>query len=137
MKLLRLSITINFTKDEEDNISQLGDNDAPFCEQQYTHGSCYISLFTFKSFEQPKLPQILDIYSVVALFIVTEYTHSILLLNLCGSLKLCMCLDFCLECTTSQNHDDNTKNHWLKWHKIAILLQEAYLPDNKNHTIIF
>ena len=55
---------------KEDNISQLGDYDAPFCEQQYTHGSCYISLFKFKSFDQfltPKLPQSLDIYSVVAL----------------------------------------------------------------------
>ena len=55
---------------KEDNISQLGGYDAPFCEQQYTHGSCYISLFKFKSFDQlipPRLPQILDIYSVVAL----------------------------------------------------------------------
>ena len=55
---------------KEDNISQLGDYDAPFCEQQYTHGSCYISLFKLKSFDQlipPKLPQILDIYSVVVL----------------------------------------------------------------------
>ena len=54
---------------KEDNMTQLGDYDAPFCEQ-YTHGSCYISLFKFKSFDQcntPKLPQILDIYSVVAL----------------------------------------------------------------------
>ena len=54
---------------KEDNISQLGDYDAPFCEQ-YTYGFCYISLFKFKSFDQlipPKLPQILDIYSVVAL----------------------------------------------------------------------
>ena len=69
VKLLRLFIAINFTKDE-DNISQLGDYDAPFCEQQYTHGSCYISLFKFISFDQlipPKLPQMLDIYSVVAL----------------------------------------------------------------------
>ena len=44
--------------------------DAPFCEQQYTHGTFYITLFKFKSFDQlipPKLPQILDIYSVVAL----------------------------------------------------------------------
>ena len=31
VKLLRLSIIINFTKGE-DNISQLGDYDAPFCE---------------------------------------------------------------------------------------------------------
>ena len=55
---------------KEDNISQLGDYDVPFCEQQYTHGSWNISLFKFKSFDQlitPKLPQILDIYSVVAL----------------------------------------------------------------------
>ena len=55
---------------KEDNISQLGDYDAPFCEQQYTHGSCYTSLFEFKSFDQfntPNLPHILDIYSVVTL----------------------------------------------------------------------
>ena len=53
----------------KDDISQLGDYEAPFCEQQYTHGSCYISLFKFKLFDQfnpPELPQILDIYSVVA-----------------------------------------------------------------------
>ena len=53
-------------KMEKDNIGQLDDYDAPFCEQQYTHGS----LFKFKSFDQfnsPELPQILDIYSVVAL----------------------------------------------------------------------
>ena len=30
---------------KEDNISQLGDYDAQFCEQQYTHESCYIPLF--------------------------------------------------------------------------------------------
>ena len=39
---------------KEDNISQLGDYDAPFCEQQYTHGSCYISVF--KSFDQFNIP---------------------------------------------------------------------------------
>ena len=53
---------------KEDNISQLGDHNLPFCEQQYTHGFCYISLF--KSFDQlitPKLSQVLDIYGVVAL----------------------------------------------------------------------
>ena len=33
---------------KEDNVSQLGDSDAPFCEQQYTHGP----LFKFKSFDQ-------------------------------------------------------------------------------------
>ena len=37
---------------KEDNISQLGDYDAPFCEQQHRHGSCYISLFKFRSFDQ-------------------------------------------------------------------------------------
>ena len=39
---------------KEDNISQLGDYDAPFCEQQYRHGSCYISLFKFKSVNTPQ-----------------------------------------------------------------------------------
>ena len=38
-------------KMKEDDISQLGDYDVPFCEQ-YTHRSCYISLFKFKSFDQ-------------------------------------------------------------------------------------
>ena len=42
---------------KEDNISQLGDYDTPFCEQQYTHGFCYISLFKFKSFDQFNTPQ--------------------------------------------------------------------------------
>ena len=37
---------------KEDNISQLGDYDVPLSEQQYTHGSCYISLSKFKSFDQ-------------------------------------------------------------------------------------
>ena len=37
---------------KEDNISQSGDYDAPFCEQQYTHGSSCIALFKFKSFDQ-------------------------------------------------------------------------------------
>ena len=57
-------------KMKKDNIGQLDDYDAPFCEQQYTHGSRCISLFKFKSFHQfnsPELPQISDIYSVVAL----------------------------------------------------------------------
>ena len=42
---------------KEDNISQLDDYYASFCEQQYTHGSCYISLFKFKSFDQFNTPQ--------------------------------------------------------------------------------
>ena len=47
-----------------------GDYEAPFCKQQYTHGSSYISLSKFKSFDQfnpRKLPNTLDIYSVEAL----------------------------------------------------------------------
>ena len=44
-------------KMKEGNISQLGDYDAPLCELQYTHGSCYISLFKFKSFDQFNTPQ--------------------------------------------------------------------------------
>ena len=42
---------------KEDNISQLADYDAPFCEQQYPHGSCYISLSKFESFDQFNTPQ--------------------------------------------------------------------------------
>ena len=41
---------------EDNQVSQLGDYDAPFCEQQYTHGTCYISLFKFKSFDQFNTP---------------------------------------------------------------------------------
>ena len=41
---------------KEDNID-VGDYDAPFCELQYTLGSCYISLFKFKSFDQFNTPQ--------------------------------------------------------------------------------
>ena len=37
---------------KEDNVRQSGDYDAPFYEEQYTHGSCYITLFKFKSFDQ-------------------------------------------------------------------------------------
>ena len=42
---------------KEDNISQLGDYDVPFYEQQYTHRPRYISLFKFKSFYQFNTPQ--------------------------------------------------------------------------------
>ena len=42
---------------EDNQVSQLGDYDAPFCEQQYKHDSCYISLFKFKSFDQFNIPQ--------------------------------------------------------------------------------
>ena len=89
MKLLRLSITVNFTKDERIyNISQLGGYDAPLCEQQYTHGSCYIFLFKFKLFDQlisPKLPQILDIYSVVTLYTLSRRIHYVKFLAFHGN----------------------------------------------------
>ena len=57
---------------KEDNISQLGDYDMPLCEQQYTHGYCYISLFKFKSFGQlipPKLPQLCHYSLNVCMFL--------------------------------------------------------------------
>ena len=38
-------------------IGLLGDHDAPFCEQQYMHESCHISLFKFKSFDQFNTPK--------------------------------------------------------------------------------
>ena len=77
VKLLRHSTVLQLILQsmKKDNISQLGDYDVPFCEQQYMHGACYISLFKFKSFNQlipppppppPKLPQILDVHSLVA-----------------------------------------------------------------------
>ena len=63
LKLVRLFITTSFQKMKEDYFSQLDDYDEPFCEQQYTHGSClFVSLFKFES-------QILDIYSAVVLYL--------------------------------------------------------------------
>ena len=71
---------------KEDNISLLGDYEAPFCEQQHTHEPWYISLFKFKSFEQFNTPQTVpnfrhllscgtieaDLLSVYALYIVMK-----------------------------------------------------------------
>ena len=57
-------------KINEDDLNERDDYSVPFSEQQYTHGSCYISLFKCKSFDQfdpPEWPQILDIYSAVVL----------------------------------------------------------------------
>ena len=57
-------------KINEDDLNERDDYGVPFSEQQYTHGSCYISLFRCKSFDQfdtPEWPQISDIYSVVVL----------------------------------------------------------------------
>ena len=42
---------------KEVSISQLDDYDTPFCELQYTRGSCYISLFKFKTFDELNTPQ--------------------------------------------------------------------------------
>ena len=59
-----------FTKINEDSLNEPDDYGVPLSEQQYTHGSCYISLFKCKSFDQsdpPEWPQILDSYSVVVL----------------------------------------------------------------------
>ena len=36
----------------QDNLNERDDHGEPFSEQQYTHGSCYISLFKYKSFGQ-------------------------------------------------------------------------------------
>ena len=68
MTLLRLFVTISLRIRNEDDLSERGDYGGQFSEQQYTHGSCYISLLNYKSFDQsdpPELPPILDIYSVV------------------------------------------------------------------------
>ena len=70
MTLLRLFDTISLRKINEDDLNEQDDYVVPFSEQRYTHGSCYISLFKCKSFDQsdpPEWPQILDIYSVVVL----------------------------------------------------------------------
>ena len=70
MTLLRLFVTISLHKINEDNLNKQNDYGVPFSEQQYMHGSYYISQFKYKSFDQsdpPEWPQILDIYSVVLL----------------------------------------------------------------------
>ena len=43
---------LNLQKIKEDNVSQLGNNDEIFNQQQHMHGSCCISFFKFKSFDQ-------------------------------------------------------------------------------------
>ena len=48
----------------EDNLNEREDCGVPFSDQQYRHGSYYISLFKYKSFDQsgpPESPQILNI----------------------------------------------------------------------------
>ena len=68
--LLGLFVTISLRKIHQDNLNERDDNGEPFSEQQYTQGSCHISLFKYKSFGQsdpPESPQTLDIYSVVVI----------------------------------------------------------------------
>ena len=68
---LETFVTISLQKINEDSLNEPDDYGVPLSEQQYTHGSCYISLFRCKSFDQsdlPEWPQILDIYSVVVLY---------------------------------------------------------------------
>ena len=70
MTLLRLLVTISLHKINEDDLNERDDYGVPFSEQQYMHGSFYIHLFKYKSFDQsdpPEWPQMLDIYSVVVL----------------------------------------------------------------------
>ena len=66
--LLGLFVTISLRKVNQDNLNERDDYGEPFSEQQYMHGSSYISLFKYKSFDQsdpPESPQMVDIYSVV------------------------------------------------------------------------
>ena len=70
MTLLRLTVTTSLQKINENDLNERDDYSVTFSEQQCMHGSCYISLFKCKSFDQsdpPERPQILDIYSVVEL----------------------------------------------------------------------
>ena len=68
---------------KEDNISQLRDYDAPFCEQQYTHESCYISFFKFKSFDQLIPSKLLSVnYVIMTRRSVNNNTHMSLVISL-------------------------------------------------------
>ena len=62
--------SLSLRKINEDYLNERDDYGVPFSEQQYMHGSCYISWFKCKSFDQSdpsEWPQILDIYSVAVL----------------------------------------------------------------------
>ena len=52
VKFLRLLSPLVLQNMNVDNFNDIDDYGAPLCEQQYTHGPCYISLFKFKSFDQ-------------------------------------------------------------------------------------
>ena len=49
--LLGLSVTISLRKINQNNFNEGDGYGVPFSEQQYTHGSCYIFLFKYKSFD--------------------------------------------------------------------------------------
>ena len=54
--LLRLLVTISLHKINEDKLNERNDYGVPFSGQQYMHGSCYIPLFKYKSFDQSDPP---------------------------------------------------------------------------------
>ena len=70
MEILVLYFFIKNLHLRDGDFNELDDYGVPFCERQYTHGSCYISFFKFKSFDQsdpPESPQILGINSAVVI----------------------------------------------------------------------
>ena len=67
---LETFVTIRLRKINGDDLNERDDYSVPSSGKQYTHWSCYTSLFECKSFDQsdpPEWPQILDIYSAVVL----------------------------------------------------------------------
>ena len=61
MTLLSFFLTISSQKINESNLNERDDYGVPFPDEQYRHGSYYISLFKYKSFDQsdpPESPQI-------------------------------------------------------------------------------
>ena len=58
--LLRIFLTVSLQKINENNLNERDDYGVAFSDQQYRHGSYYISLFKYKSFDQsdPPPPQI-------------------------------------------------------------------------------
>ena len=55
--LLRLFVIISLRKTNEDSLHEQDDYGVPFSEQQYTHGSCYISWFKYEFFDQSDPPE--------------------------------------------------------------------------------
>ena len=54
--LLELFVIISLRKINQDKLNEGDDYGEPFSGQQYTHGSCCISLFKCKSFDQSGPP---------------------------------------------------------------------------------